>query len=107
MKFLRIILIFVSLLCVVPAVDAAGPKWELVQSVSAGAPVYEGDKIEVSVSDGYIYLFTPKTVTVKVMSIVGQLISEQQLPAGMSKLRISARGIYILKAGDVTLRVTI
>ncbi|MCM1451868.1 MAG: hypothetical protein NC102_06390 [Clostridium sp.] len=89
-----------------PAI-AAAPQWEAVQLASAGAPAFDKDKVEVTVRDGYIYVYAPKAVEVRVMSIVGQLISQKNLPAGISRLRMSARGIYILKAGDVTLRVTV
>lgn len=106
MRFLRYILIFTLFLCAVPC-PAAGPKWETVQTISPSTPSTSSDKIEAEVIDGYIYLSTPKPQTVKVLSIVGQLISEQQVPAGVSKLKLTARGIYILKVGEKTLRVTI
>ena len=63
--------------------------------------------VEVVVRDGYIYVTTPRPASVKVLSILGQLISQQNIPAGTSRLRISARGIYILKVGSITKRVTI
>lgn len=104
-KWLTILLTVAMLGASTPA-SAAAPQWEAVQLASAGAPA-DQDKIDVMVRDGYIYVYTPRAVEVKVMSIVGQLISEKNLPAGVSRLRITARGIYILKAGDVTLRVTV
>lgn len=106
MRLLRYILIFALLFCSVPC-PAAGLKWETVQTVSVSSPATSVDKVEAWASDGYIYLSTPKQQTVKVLSIVGQLISEQQVPAGVSKLRITARGIYILKVGEKTFRMTI
>lgn len=106
MRLIRYILIFALLLCAAPC-PAAGPKWETVQTVSASSPASSADKAEVVVRDGYIYLTTPKAQTVKVLSIVGQLISEQQVPAGTSRLKITARGIYILKVGENTFRVTL
>lgn len=105
-KWLTILVTALMLGAVSPAMGAA-PQWEAVQLASAGAPAQDQDKIEVTVRDGYIYVYTPRAVEVRVMSIVGQLISQKNLPAGVSRLRISARGIYILKAGDLTLRVTV
>ncbi len=107
MKKWLAILLTVAMLGAVSPASAAAPQWEAVQLASTGAPASDQDKIEVMVRDGYIYVYTPHAVEVKVMSIVGQLISEKNLPAGVSRLRISARGIYILKAGDITLRVTV
>lgn len=106
MRLIRYILIFALLFCAVPC-KAVGPKWENVQTVSVSSPATSADKVEVEVRDGYIYLFSPKQQTVKVLSIVGQLISEQQVAAGVSRLRLTARGIYILKVGEKTFRVTI
>lgn len=106
MRWIRYILIFALLLSAAPC-PAAGPKWETVQTVSVSSPATSADKVEAVVRDGYIYLSTPKPQTVKVLSIVGQLICEQQVPAGVSRLRLSARGIYILKVGEKTLRVTV
>lgn len=106
MRFIRYILILALLLCAVPC-PAVGPKWETVQTVSVSSPAASADKVEVELRDGYIYLTTPKPQTVKVLSIVGQLVSEQQVPAGKSRLKLTARGIYILKVGEKTFRVTI
>ena len=105
-KWLTILLIAAMLGTMSPAI-ASAPQWEAVQLASVGAPVSDQDKMEVTVRDGYIYVYAPRAVEVRVMSIVGQLISQKNLPAGVSRLRMKARGIYILKAGDVTLRVTV
>lgn len=86
--------------------ESALPSWETVPSTQV-VGVAEPDQMEVAVRDGYIYVYTPQAVTVKVLSIVGQLISQQRLQPGVSRLKISARGIYILKVGDITQRVTI
>ncbi|MCC8114604.1 MAG: hypothetical protein LIP03_11580 [Bacteroidales bacterium] len=106
MKNLRIMLI--GLLCLGGFLMAwcAAPVWEVVQSEPT-SEVVEADRVEVTVKDGYIYVSTPRAVTVKVLSIVGQLISEKNLEPGVARLKIGARGVYILKAGDATLRVSI
>lgn len=82
-------------------------KWEYVSASAATDDTTDPDKVEVSVKDGYIYVDTSKPVTVKLMSILGQLVSQHNLPAGVSRIKMSARGIYILKAGDFTKRVTV
>lgn len=105
-RWLKILLMAVVLGTMSPAV-ASAPQWEAVQLASAGAPPSDHEKMEVTVRDGYIYVYAPRAVEVRVMSIVGQLISQKNLPAGISRLRMTAKGIYILKAGDVTLRVTV
>lgn len=87
----------------------AAPRWEPVvtETVADLDSASDPDRIEVEIRDGYIYVATSRPVSVKVLSILGQLISQQNIPAGTSRLRISARGIYILKIGTITKRVTI
>ncbi len=91
------------------AARPAAPRWEPVstEQVADIDPASEPDRVDVEIRDGYIYVATSRPVSVKVLSILGQLISQQNIPAGTSRLRISARGIYILKIGSITKRVTI
>lgn len=67
----------------------------------------DADVLDISVRDGYVYVTTSKPVTIKIFSILGQLIAQKQLQPGTSRTRITSRGIYILKAGPVTKRITI
>ena len=62
---------------------------------------------EMAVRDNFIYIAAPRPVTVKVFTILGQLISQTTLPAGIHRLPMSAKGIYIIKIGGSTRRVTI
>lgn len=78
------------------------------QSVSQSRMIdTESEGAEITVSNGYIYVAVPKAMTVKVFSILGHLISQKSLPPGVSRLKIETRGIYIIKIGDKTHRVTI
>jgi len=110
MKLWRITLVVLSLLTAHIAFPAAGtPTWEHfnagnTQQFDADA---DTDTIDISVRDGAIYITTQRQVNVKVLTILGQLISQQNIQPGTSRLKISARGIYILKVGSVTKRVTI
>ena len=67
----------------------------------------DADVLDISVRDGYVYVTTSKPVTIKIFSILGQLIAQKQLQPGTSRTRITSRGIYILKAGTVTRRITV
>lgn len=90
------------------AVGAAAQRWE---EAPGGQPVVmertDGDDITITTRDGYVYLTTSRRVTVKVFSILGQLISQDAVGPGTHRLRLSTRGVFILKAGGVTRRVTI
>ena len=108
MKLWRITLVVFLLLTAHIAFPASGtPAWE---HMSASVPQQfeaDADDIDVSVRDGVIYITTRRQVNVKVLTILGQLISQQNIHPGVSRLKIPTRGIYILKIGSVTKRVTI
>ncbi len=80
------------------------PRWETVQAVVSEL---SDDTFDVAVREQYIYVYTPRPVNIKLFTILGQLVSQGALPAGTSRLRLNSRGIYILKAGDVTRRINI
>lgn len=85
-------------------------RWEqtAAASSSGGADSPLGDSAAgVTVRDMYIYVDVDRPTAVKLFTILGQPVSQGQLPAGTSRFRVSARGIYILKIGSTTRRITI
>lgn len=89
--------------------SGVAPRWE---NVDAPGRMFteqrtDPDWTEVAVHDGAIYVSTQRQVSVKVFTILGQLISQETLPAGTYRLSMKAKGIYILKIGTTTRRVTI
>lgn len=109
MSLLRVIFLALCLAAAPLASLGSAPVWETVHGFPAPAQADDGSEeaVTVTVRDGYIYVTASRPVTVRVMTILGQLISQHNLPEGTSRLKVSARGIYILKAGGQTLRVTI
>ncbi|MCM1449284.1 MAG: T9SS type A sorting domain-containing protein [Clostridiales bacterium] len=112
MKIRPVILSFlVILLFWMPVNLVAQRHWEEMESelvaASSDREPSTAEVLDVTVRDGYVYVTTSKTVTVKIFSILGQLISEKKLHPGTSRTRITARGIYILKVGTQTRRITI
>lgn len=101
----HLILITAILLCICYGVNAASV-WERTggkvqtERIDAEGP-------EVIVSEGYVYVSTTRPTTVKVFSILGQLISQETIQPGISRFRLPSRGIYILKVGTLTKRITI
>lgn len=63
--------------------------------------------IEVRSSRGTIIVTTNRPVQVRVFSILGQLISQETLPAGTSILELNTHGVYIVKIGDMTCKVAL
>ncbi len=111
MRLLLTAILSLALLLTAPAeAMAATPVWETVQNAPQTQAAQESiseEHMEVVVREGYIYVTTTRPVTVRVMTILGQLISQKTLPEGTSRLKVASRGIYILKAGTQTHRVTI
>lgn len=108
---LRKILICLIMAATMPcgaAASSTGAWEEINTSIPAIAQTIDSDSdTDIAVHDGYIYIHTDKTVTVKIFSILGQLISQETVKAGTYRIRIHSRGIYILRAGTTTRRITI
>ena len=65
------------------------------------------DGIEIYGSKGTITIVTPKRITVRVYTILGQVISQATLQPGASELRLGSRGIYLVRIGNMTQKVAI
>ncbi|MDE6282752.1 MAG: hypothetical protein K2L97_02050 [Muribaculaceae bacterium] len=91
------------------AVYAAPPAWEEVTSPRPEVvQSFEMDsQTEVTVRDGYIYIYTSKPVSVKLFSILGQQIHQETVNPGISRLKLNSKGIFILRAGSLTKRITL
>jgi hypothetical protein len=88
---------------------AAAPGWEEINSprpevVQQFDPESSTDAVVV---DGYIYVWSQRPVNVKLVSILGQQIRQDAVPAGLHRIRLNTRGIYILRAGSLTKRITL
>lgn len=85
------------------------PTWEIVQVIEEAPDQPSSDiKLEAESSEGGTVLISvDQATTIKVYSILGQLITQKQVNAGTVRLRIAARGIYILKAGSATRRISL
>lgn len=103
-RLLRILLLTL-LLTAAPAATAASGVWEHIEQLRSDPS--DDEYVDVEVRDSYIYVFTNKPVTVKICTILGQVVSQEKIPAGVSRIRLAQRGVYILKAGSITRRVNI
>lgn len=88
---------------------AAAPRWESVTAPTRPASEQRigAEGADLEVREGSIYVWATKPVTVKVFTILGQLISQESLGQGVHRLNLGAKGIYIVKIGASTRRVTI
>lgn len=99
------LLMAVAALCMAQQLQGS-PKWERI-----GAPAVEQVEtdatVQVSVADHAIVLTLTRAAEVKVFTILGQLVADEQLAPGIWRLPMDKRGIYILKTGASTRRITI
>lgn len=65
------------------------------------------DGIEIYGSKGTITIVTPKRITVRVYTILGQMVSQAVLQPGTSELKLGSRGIYLVRIGNLTQKVAI
>jgi hypothetical protein len=65
------------------------------------------DGIEIYGSNGTITIVTPKRITVRVYTILGQMVSQAVLQPGTSELKLGSRGIYLVRIGNLTQKVAI
>lgn len=87
---------------------ARGPVWEVVRLSDPASPGTEVPEVsDVSVREGIVIITVERPVTVKVFSILGQLITQKQLQPGTHRLTLGTKGIYILKASDLTKRINL
>lgn len=65
------------------------------------------DGIELYSSQGKLVIKTPVKTTVRVLTILGQTISQAVVEPGTFELNLNTHGIFIVKVGDYTLRVAL
>lgn len=87
---------------------AAPPKWETNKTEHAQAQtVIKENDLEIKAGKGVIVVSTSRPAQIKVYTILGQLVSRENLPAGISQLNIQAHGVYIIKSGELTCKVAL
>lgn len=105
-----IIMAMILLVPVYAQAPTKSPQWEVVSVVdqTQASPNAATPEIDVQVNDdGAILITTDRATNIKVFSILGQLITQRNVSAGTVRLRMEARGIYILKAGTTTRRISL
>ncbi len=81
--------------------------WEPVRTdVSALNSVAHDNDVEIRVSPGHVVVVAAQPVQIKVFTILGQVVSNETLPAGVSRLPLS-HGVYIVKVGDLTCKIAV
>lgn len=105
MKLRRLLILMVVVLLSIAPVAGAG--WEEVVRHPQQSEHVETEDVELATRDGYIYIATTHPVAVKVFTILGQAVAQTTLQPGSFRFKLPAKGIYILKIGSTTRRVTV
>jgi hypothetical protein len=88
-------------------VTNAKVQWKETAGEVQGKRLTAADGVEIFQRSGTIIIRTQHAIQVKVFTILGQLVSQATLPAGTSELKLSSRGIYMVKVGSITQKVAI
>lgn len=107
MTYRTVVLAVAMSLCCVVALGAPTSVSTSLSVPTRVADTDESDRIDITVRDGMLLVTVNKTTTIKIFSILGQLVTQRTLSPGITRIKLPARGIYILKAGDITRRITI
>ncbi len=95
-----------SLAIMLPASSFA-KGWEPVRTdVSGLSCVTHDNEVEIRVAPGHVIVETSLPIQIKVFTILGQVVSNETLQAGVSRLPLS-HGVYIVKAGDLTCKIAV
>lgn len=106
-KFAHIALVAALMILGTQASPASAKGWESVRTdVSQLKSVAHDSEIEIRVSPGQIVVSSSHQVQIKIFTILGQVVSDETLGAGVSRLSLS-HGVYIVKAGDLTCKIAV
>ena len=82
--------------------------WESVKSEKAhGQRVMSDSELEIMVGGGMIFVNTSRSVNIKVFTILGSRIADENLSPGSYQFAVPTHGVYIVKAGDITCKVAV
>lgn len=87
--------------------DAKGWETSRTDKLAEGKVINRSSDVEIRTVQGLIVVSSNKPVQVKIFSILGQLISSDTLPAGVSQINLGTHGMFIIKIGDLTCRVAL
>lgn len=108
LMLLIITLIVVSSICPL-SIDAQSAWRETNRTINVPSLVdpTTTDGIEIYGIGGAIVVRTNHRIQVRVFTILGQLVTQATLPPGTNEFKVAARGIYIVKIGNITQKVAL
>lgn len=108
MNIRKHILCFALAIAVTAGASGASRTWEESERFPVQVEqVSQPDDVSVVVHEGYVYVLVRQTTHVKLFTLLGQVIVQDTLKPGVYRYKLSTRGIYLLKAGTSTRRITL
>ena len=107
-RLLYPLLLSCALMCAAVPAFAAGRSWETLRTERSDARAVARDsEVEIKTAKNTIVVTCSRAMTVKVYTILGQLVSSDTLPADTSQLHIPGHGVYIVKINSLTVKVAL
>lgn len=101
-------LVATALVCPIGATAATSVTWETVKTEICDAKsVVKDTDFEIMTAPSAIIIHANRQINVKVFTILGRLVSSENVAPGTSRLPIGAHGVYIVKVGDLTCKVAV
>lgn len=63
--------------------------------------------LEIRSAKGVIIVSTNKPVQIKIFTILGRLVNNEQLQPGTSQFILPAHGVYVVQTGDITCKIAV
>lgn len=106
-RLCRVVAVLMASIAVMMPLSSFAKGWEPVRTdVSGLNSVARDNDVEIRVSPGHVVVVASQSVQIKVFTILGQVVSSETLPAGISRLPLS-HGVYIVKVGDLTCKIAV
>lgn len=100
-------LMALALMALAAPLGLSAKGWEAMRSDISQLNVAARDaEIEIRVASGFLVVAASQPTQVKVFTILGQTVSSEQIPQGVSRLPLS-HGVYVVKAGDLTCKIAV
>ena len=102
-KTRRILAVIALLLSFMVAVPVYSKGWEPSKTNKEQLRhVASGPELEIRAGGGVIHLTCSRPVNIKIFTILGSRIADDNLPAGTYQFSVPTHGVYLIKAGDIT-----
>lgn len=83
-------------------------QWEQIENVGDEVkPISKQPDVEVFSAPQVIKVNIAKPLKIEIFTILGKLVSSQQLEAGAYEFRMNSHGVYIVKTDESTSKVAI